>query len=84
MIIKTIHLMNFANADTLAPIVMMRRSEEARAWGVIRFHSADAANQHCEYAAGRQSTESQFELNAGYLPLMCEPARVETEYYLSG
>lgn len=33
MIIKTIHLMNFANADRLAPIVNMRRSEKARACG---------------------------------------------------
>lgn len=35
MIIKTIHLMNFANADRLAPIVNMRRSEKARACGEL-------------------------------------------------
>jgi hypothetical protein len=29
--------MNFTNADTLAPIVKMRRSETARARGVVRF-----------------------------------------------
>jgi hypothetical protein len=34
-IIKTIHLMNFANADTLAPIMKMRRSDTARAWGIV-------------------------------------------------
>jgi hypothetical protein len=44
LIIKTIHLMNFANADTLAPIVKMRRSEKARARGVVRSHSADPKN----------------------------------------
>jgi hypothetical protein len=34
--------MNFANADTLARIIMkMRRSETARARGVVRSHSAD-------------------------------------------
>jgi hypothetical protein len=27
--------MNFANADTLAPIMKMRRSETARAWGIV-------------------------------------------------
>jgi len=74
--------MNFANADTLARIVKMRRSENARAWGVVRFHSADTAAQNCEYAAGRQSAESQFEIHAGYLPLMRKPARVETKYHL--
>jgi hypothetical protein len=46
IIIKTIHLMNFANADTLAPInKKMRRSESARTRGVVRFHSADRKNQ---------------------------------------
>jgi hypothetical protein len=44
MIIKTIHLMNFAKADTLAPIVKMRRSEKTRAWGVVCFHSNAATN----------------------------------------
>jgi hypothetical protein len=39
-IIKTIHLMNFTNADTLAPIMMMRRSETARAWGIVCSHQS--------------------------------------------
>jgi hypothetical protein len=30
--------MNFANADTLAPIMKMRRSETARAWGIVCSH----------------------------------------------
>ena len=37
IIIKTIHLMNFANADTLTPIMKMRRSETARACGSCSF-----------------------------------------------
>jgi len=73
--------MNFTNADTLARIVKMRRSEKARAWGVFRFHS-NTTNQCCRYAAGRQSAEYQFEFHAGYLPLICEPASVEMKYYL--
>jgi hypothetical protein len=81
IIIKTIHLMNFTNADTLARIVKMGCSEKARAWGVFRFHS-NTANQCCRYAAGRQSAEYQFEFHAGYLPLICEPASVEMKYYL--
>jgi hypothetical protein len=44
IIIKTIHLMNFTNADTLAPIVKMRRSETASARGVVRSHSEDPKN----------------------------------------
>ena len=81
IIIKTIHLMNFMNADTLARIVKMRRSEKARAWGVLRFHS-NAANQYCRYAADRQSAEYQFEFHAAYLALICEPASVGMKYYL--
>ncbi len=76
MIIKTIHLMNFANADTLAPIVKMRRSEKTRAWGVVCFHS-NAANQSCRYATARQSAGYQFEFHPEYLPLMCEPMMCE-------
>ncbi|HKN72228.1 MAG TPA: hypothetical protein VJX30_14430 [Terriglobales bacterium] len=37
IIIKTIHLMNFANADTLAPIAEMLRSEMAGASGNYSF-----------------------------------------------
>jgi hypothetical protein len=33
IIIKTIHLMNFVNADTLARIMKIERSDRARAWG---------------------------------------------------
>ncbi len=33
IIIKTIHLMNFAKADTLARIMKIERSDTARAWG---------------------------------------------------
>jgi hypothetical protein len=44
IIIKTIHLMNFANADTLAPIMKMWRSGTVRAWGIVRSHSANPKN----------------------------------------
>jgi hypothetical protein len=37
IIIKTIHLMNFTNADTLAPIMKMQRSDTARASGNCSF-----------------------------------------------
>jgi hypothetical protein len=44
IIIKTIHLMNFAKADTLAPIMKMWRSGTVRAWGIVRSHSANPKN----------------------------------------
>ncbi len=36
MIIKTIHLMNLAKADTLSPIMRNHRPEAVGAWGIVR------------------------------------------------
>jgi hypothetical protein len=53
--------MNFANADTLAPIMKMRRSETVRAWGMVCSHHSipkiDNLNQN---NAGRENS-SKFE-----------------------
>ena len=36
MIIKIIHLMNLANADTLTPIIDVQRPGTVRVWGCVR------------------------------------------------
>ena len=80
MIIKTIHLMNFANAHTLAPIMKMRRSETARACGSCSF-SLSRSKKRGKLARKQFRPESSQQvgrkrLDAGRRPgLLCDSGK---------
>jgi hypothetical protein len=57
IIIKIIHLMNLKNADTLAPIMKVWRSERQERAGIVRSHSSSKSWEARENDSSREARQ---------------------------